>query len=264
MTLRPIKGFPLTDDYTTTPVPNAVLGRALTEVEDVDVIKLILRAVWLLERQNGYPRFVSLEQLRSDRVLSAVFDDAAVFDRALDDAIACEVLVRVSVNGVDRLMLNTESARRASVEMVEAEVVQEEDDADDGWDAPAERSMPADAFRAYEENIGILSPMIRQSILAALEDFTDEDITHAIKIAVENESRTWSFVAGVLRRWLKEGVPDDRHFRWPSRGTEQRKEEGTHPLNPLRRNPNRVDQPRVPETELEEFLEHQRRNRSTE
>ena len=207
MTLRPIKGFPLTDDYTTTPVPNAVLGRALTEVEDVDVIKLILRAVWLLERQNGHPRFISLEQLRSDRVLSVVFDDTAIFDRALDDAIACEVLVRVSVNGVDRLMLNTESARRASVEMVEVEVIQEKDD---GWDVPADRSMPADAFQAYEENIGPLSPMIRESILSSLEDFTDEAITLAIRIAVEDESRSWSFVAGVLRRWAREGIPHER------------------------------------------------------
>ena len=238
MTLRPIKGFPLADDYATTRVPNAVLGRVLSSVDDPNVVKLVLRAVWLLERQNGYPRFIASEQLRSDRVLSVIFGDAETFERTLEDVVALGVLARVSVNGVERLMLNTESARRTSVEMMGGEVVQEEDDDSDGWDAPAERSMPANAFRAYEDNIGMLSPMIRESILSSLEDFTDDEITRAIRIAVENESRSWSYVSAILRRWRNKGVP-----------SEQRSEqlEG------------RTDERDVSEVELNRYIEYLRR-----
>lgn len=218
MSVRPIDGFPLADDYAVTRVPNTVLGRVLAGVEDVGVIKLIFRAVWLLERQSGYPRIISVEQLRTDRVVSVVFGDASAFDRALGYAVECGILVRIWVDGVERLMLNTESARRASTEVG----VNGESDEEDGWDSPAVRSVEANAFRAYEENIGVLSPMIRESILSSLEDFTDEEITEAIRIAVENESRSWSFVSGVLRRWAREGVPDEPRTKYPSRRSGER------------------------------------------
>ena len=70
MSDQPIKGFPLSDDYGATRVPNAILGRVLAEVEDPKTLKLILRAIWLLERQRGFPRYISTEDLRRDRVLS--------------------------------------------------------------------------------------------------------------------------------------------------------------------------------------------------
>ena len=108
---------------------------------------------------------------------------------------------------------------------------------------PTSAALPPDAFRAYEENIGVLSPMIRENILSALEDFTDEDITYAVRIAVENESRSWSFVAGVLRRWLRDGVPDERNDG-QSRGT--------------------ADRGRVSETELRKYLEEQRKRSRSE
>ena len=210
MTIRPINGFPLSDDYAGTRVPNAVLGRVLSSVDDVDVIKLVLRAVWLLERQRGYPRYIAVEDLQRDRVLSNVFVNTVALERALDTAIEYGVIAKVVINGNACLMLNTESAQRAATDGAIASAVLVTTNDDDDWDAPAASSMPTDAFRAYEDNIGLLSPMIRESILAALEDFTDDDITRAIRIAVENESRSWSFVAGVLRRWSREGIPDER------------------------------------------------------
>lgn len=237
MTIRPINGFPLSDDYAGTRVPNAVLGRVLSSIDDADVIKLVLRAVWLLERQRGYPRFIAVEDLQRDRVLSNVFVNTVALERALDTAIEYGVIAKVVINGNVCLMLNTESAQRAAMDGAITSAVVGTTNADDDWDAPAASSMPSDAFRAYEENIGFLSPMIRESILAALEDFTDDDITRAIRIAVENESRSWSFVAGVLRRWSREGIPDER-----TGGTT-----------------GGADDRRVPEAELRKYLEEQRK-----
>ena len=237
MTIRPISGFPLSDDYAGTRVPNAVLGRVLSSVDDADVIKLVLRAVWLLERQRGYPRFIAVEDLQRDRVLSNVFVNTVALERALDTVIEYGVIAKVVINGNACLMLNTESAQRAAMDGAATSTVVGTTNDDDDWDAPAASSMPSDAFRAYEDNIGLLSPMIRESILAALEDFTDDDITRAIRIAVENESRSWSFVAGVLRRWSREGIPDERT-------------DGTT---------GGADDRRVPEAELRKYLEEQRK-----
>ncbi len=233
---QPIKGFPLPDDFATTRVPNAVLGRVLSTIEDADEIKLILRAIWLLEHQRGYPRYITRNDLRRDRILSVTIPDQSDFDRILQSAIERGVFVEVSINDNSCLMFNTESARRASIEVSTTTDNLNEDD--NGWETAAVSTALADAFRAYEENIGILSPMIRQSILAALEDFTDEDITHAVRIAVENESRSWSYVSGILRRWTNEGIP-----------SEQRSEqlEG------------RSDERDVSEVELNRYIEYLRR-----
>ncbi len=205
---QPIKGFPLPDDFATTRIPNAVLGRVLSTIDDAVEIKLILRALWLLEHQRGYPRYITRDDLRRDRVLSVVIPDQSDFDLILKSAIERGIFLEATINNNICLMFNTESARRASIEVSSTSSDLNKDN--NGWESPAASTGFADAFRAYEENIGILSPMIRQSILAELENFTDEHITHAIRIAVENESRSWSFVAGVLRRWARDGIPHER------------------------------------------------------
>lgn len=241
MSAQPIMGFPLSDDHGTTRVPNLVLGRVLAEVEESMTLKLILRAIWLLEHQRGFPRYISTEDLRRDRVVSRLIRDELELSKCLNSAKAHGILIEVSVNGNECLMLNTESAERTSFDAIALIETPENDS--DGWDSPTTSVMPPDAFRAYEENIGLLSPMIRENILSALEDFTDEDITHAVRIAVENESRSWSFVAGVLRRWLRDGVPHERNDGQSGRAT---------------------DRGRVSETELRKYLEEQRkRSRSS-
>ena len=246
---QPVKGFPLPDDFATTRIPNAVLGRVLTTIEDADEIKLVLRALWLLEHQRGYPRYITHDDLRRDRVLSVAIPDQADFNRILKSAIERGIFIQASINNNICLMFNTESARRASIPMPPMPTANHTIDDnlnknDNSWDTPAASTGTADAFRAYEENIGILSPMIRQSILAALEDFTDEDITHAVRIAVENESRSWSYVSGILRRWTNEGIP-----------SEQRSEQ-------LERRPDERD---VSEVQLNRYIEYLRRQqRSTD
>ena len=239
---QPIKGFPLPDDFRTTRVPNAVLGRMLSSIDEIDEIKLILRAIWLLERQRGYPRYITCDDLRRDRVLSVTIPDRSDFDRILRLTIEHGIFIQISINNNICLMFNTDSARRASIEVSSSAVSLNKDG--DYWETPAISNAPADAFRAYEENIGILSPMIRQSILAALEDFTDEDISHAVRIAVENESRSWSFVAGVLRRWARDGIPHERTDATTGGGG--------------------ADRERISQVELRRYLEAQRKRDRTD
>ena len=228
-----LKEFPLSDDFGSTRVPNAVLSAVLDEVEEAETVKLILRAVWLLERKRGFPASITVNELRHDRVLIRVFKSEERFDAALDQSLNLGVLIKFELNNADALMLNTVSATRQvkHVKGRKSEKIEEV-----GWAASVGSEMPEDAFRAYEENIGLLSPMIRENITAALQDFSDEDIIEAIRITVENESRSWSFIAGVLRKWARDGVPNDRRTRTP-RGSE--------------------DTTRVPASELRRYLEQQ-------
>ena len=227
-----LKEFPLGDDFGSTRVPNAVLSAVLDQVAESETVKLILRAVWLLEHRRGFPASITVNELRQDRVLLRALKTQERFDAALDHSLNLGVLIKFQLNNADALMLNTVSATR---QVEHAKGKKSEDVEDDGWGDSVGSDMPNDAFRSYEENIGILSPMIRENITASLQDFSDEDIIEAIKIAVENESRSWSFIAGVLRRWARDGVPkNDRRTRTP-RGSE--------------------DTTRVPASELRRYLE---------
>lgn len=60
-------------------------------------------------------------------------------------------------------------------------------------------------FSCYEKNIGQLTPFIADSIQDALRNFPEEWIPEAIKIAVERNTRKWSYVEGILKNWQVNG-----------------------------------------------------------
>ena len=222
-----MKLFPLQEDYGTTNVPNAVLESLLDADADVDHITFALRALWWLERSPKFPKSVDIDDLRTDRTLVATVGPA--FDSAMDATCKRGIFLRTNSNGNVRLLLNTVSAARQVDNADDGR-----DESPSGWDVPAVRPGPPDAFRAYEQNIGSITPMIREEIGQSLQDFTDAQITQAIRIAVENDARSWAFVRAVLRKWNSEGIPDERQPRGESEGS------------------------RIPQTELRRYLERAR------
>lgn len=61
------------------------------------------------------------------------------------------------------------------------------------------------AYRAYEHEIGPLTPAIVSSIDIALEKHPLEWVTEAIRLAAVYNKRSWRYVAGILRRWSVDG-----------------------------------------------------------
>jgi DNA replication protein len=60
-------------------------------------------------------------------------------------------------------------------------------------------------FTLYEQNIGLLSPMIADQLKDAADQYPPEWIEDAFRRAVEQNKRTWSYVRAILRRWETEG-----------------------------------------------------------
>jgi DnaD/phage-associated family protein len=88
-------------------------------------------------------------------------------------------------------------------------------------------------YRLYEENIGPLTPLIAEQLRDAEQTYPAQWIEDALRIAVENNARRWSYVEAILKRW-QEGGRDDRKDR---RDTEK-------------------DRRRFVEGEFSEFIEH--------
>lgn len=60
-------------------------------------------------------------------------------------------------------------------------------------------------FVLYEQNIGLLSPMIADELKDAADHYPAEWIEAAFREAVLHNKRKWSYIRAILRRWETEG-----------------------------------------------------------
>ncbi len=60
-------------------------------------------------------------------------------------------------------------------------------------------------FVLYEQNIGLLSPLIAEELKDAADHFPMEWIEAAFREAVQHNKRKWSYIRAILRRWETEG-----------------------------------------------------------
>jgi DnaD/phage-associated family protein len=60
-------------------------------------------------------------------------------------------------------------------------------------------------FVLYEQNIGLLSPLIAEELKDASDHFPKEWIEDAFREAVDHNKRKWSYIRAILRRWETEG-----------------------------------------------------------
>lgn len=74
-----------------------------------------------------------------------------------------------------------------------------------------ERNVPAiqperpNIFRLYEQNIGLLSPLLADQLIDALETYPAEWIEEAISESVSYNRRSWRYIQRILEKWATEG-----------------------------------------------------------
>ena len=225
-------GFPDRSSYV--PVPAAVFSQLLEEVRDLAELQCLLRVLFLLHRQSGRLRYLTASALAGDvTLLRAYQGDAAeprvAVKRAVDACVARGTLLRVPVESGERteevLFLNTAQSRSAVEQLRRGELEL------DGLTpaAPAEEP-PAprqDIFTLYEQNIGVITPLIAEELKDAENTYRSDWIEDAVREAVAQNRRSWRYVEAILKRWAQEGkehgadwryakaVPVDEVFRRP-------------------------------------------------
>ena len=73
------------------------------------------------------------------------------------------------------------------------------------WEPVGERS---NIYSLYEQNIGILTPIVAEKIGEAEQRYPLEWIEEAISEAVSLNSRNWRYISRILERWEIEGKAD--------------------------------------------------------
>ena len=209
-----------------TPVPDPLLGPLLEEIQDLAELKVTLRGLWLLHRKRGFPRSLSLAELLNDRVLIRGLsvpggDPREEVRRGLRLAVARQtfLLYQPAPGSPERqfYLLNTDSDRRGLGRMQQDGRLPPQDDLslaegpmetsaeDRPFDPPPADSDKLNIFALYEENVGLLSPIMVEKLKEAEEAYPWPWVQEAFTIAVTHNKRSWHYISGILRRWAAEG-----------------------------------------------------------
>jgi DNA replication protein len=200
---------------TFTPVPNTFINNLLPQIDDIGELKVTLYIMEAIYNKKGYPRFISFDELAANASLISGFKDTAEpldeLKKSLRLAIERNTVLELSLENGEIYFLNTESDRQAiekvksgdikltGIKTAKAEAVNIEE--------------PVNIFAVYEENIGMLTPMIAEELKDAINLYSENWIADAIKEAVKQNARKWSYITAVLERWAKEGRSDGTYRR---------------------------------------------------
>ena len=80
----------------------------------------------------------------------------------------------------------------------------------EGDSAPRIEPERPTVFRLYEQNIGLLSPIIADQLVRAMERYPREWIEDAIGEAVSYNRRNWRYIQRILQNWAATGRSEDR------------------------------------------------------
>ena len=211
-------GFPARMEYT--PVPNIFLNNLLPEITDIAELKITLHLFRLLYYKKGYPQFITLNELSNDVSLMTGIKKIGnipeeTLRQALELAIQRKTILHVTGEDGSReeiYLLNTETNR---------EVVEKIKDGEIHLTGLATKHVSTEVitekqpniFTLYEENIGLLTPMIAEELRDAEKTYPELWIKDAIKEAVNAGKRNWRYISAILERWATEGKSDGTHLR---------------------------------------------------
>jgi DNA replication protein len=210
--MKDFQGFPNRMEFTA--IPNVFFSGLMPEIDDVAELKATLHVMARLYRQKGYPRYISFAELLGDASLMNGLKGEEALRRGLGLAVGRGTLLHLTLerNGAadDIYLLNDGAGRQAVAKIESGELKLAEGKA---VNPPAAGEAPPDIFTLYEQNIGLLTPMLADQLRDAESSYPLDWIRDAIREAVNHGKRKWSYVSAILERWATEGKTDGAYQR---------------------------------------------------
>ncbi len=224
--MRTFSGFPA-GKTRFTPIPDLFFSDLLVHIDDLAELKVTLYMLWFLHRQQGYPHYMTLAELGGERVLLSALqsdsdedwrDPVDLLNAAVERAVERGTLLRIQVRGdqnrgdqnrqeqqADYLFANTPLGRKAVEQVKRGELLLETS----GYvrEVAPEPERP-NIFTLYEQNVGLLQPIIAEELRDAEDTYPEEWIEDAFRVAAENNARNWRYIRSILERWAKDGKDD--------------------------------------------------------
>jgi DNA replication protein len=198
--MRTFAGFPR--DVHFGGIPKVFFSQLLPEIDDLDELKVTIHLLHVLYERKGYPRFITDHDLVADKVLMRAIENEGALRSALGRAVGRGTILRLAMEN-DREALAKIESGEIDVGMLPSGQTCE---------GGGERH---NIFALYEENIGLLSPMIAEELKDAEKQYPESWIEDAFREAVSLNKRNWRYIAAILKRWESEGKGHGE----PGRGT---------------------------------------------
>ena len=209
--MKPFQGFPSRMEFTS--VPNLLFSAVLPQIDDLAELRVTLLLIAALYRKKGAPRYAGKNELLADAAvvenLRGLGDDVeATLAAALEKAVSRGTFIAL-----------------AAGEGGEAETFYLLNDPSGGLTLggkkarplPVPAGAPPDIFTAYEENIGLLTPMVADELKDAERNYPAEWVRDAIREAALHNKRNIRYITKILETWTAEGRSDGTYQRNPEK-----------------------------------------------
>jgi DnaD/phage-associated family protein len=175
-------------------LPDSFFTQAVPKIQDLAELKVVLYAAYLILRKQDpstqrSESSVTYKQLKAEACrLSPELDEETLL-QALNSAVEHGALSRstLNINGVleDVYSLTADSRQPPTINV----------------------------FALYEQNIGMIAPMIAEELKEAEKIYPPQWIEEAFKEAVTLNKRSWRYIARILERWASEGKDSGEYKR---------------------------------------------------
>lgn len=197
------KAFPASPGEQFVLLPESFFTQAIPEIDDVAELKVILCFFYLLHHKQGHHGFITHEELLSYCI--PVIGKQG-FDSGLRSAMKRGVILSVGkeVNG-----------RRENVYFANKEVI---DRASHGI-IPKQATQPLNIFALYEQNIGLITPLVAEELKEAVKVYPAQWIEEAFREAVNMNKRSWKYISRILERWASDGKDSGEYRQGIKKGS---------------------------------------------
>jgi len=181
------------------PLPDAFFGELAPLIDDLAEMQVTLACFRIVTSKTGSPRAIRWTDLAADDGLRAALDEPDM-RAGLERAVTRGSLLRVWADpgdGPEELyFINTERGREAVTQLQRGE-------RPEGL-APAEPPVAStgrpNIFALYEQNIGLITPMLADELRDAEATYPAAWIEDAFREAVRQNARSWVYVRKILER----------------------------------------------------------------
>jgi len=170
-------------------LPDSFFTQAVPRIQDLAELKVVLYVAYLILRRPDHSHFVTFKELQAESCrLSAKLSEETL-RQALDSAVEHGTLLHSTsnINGMlgDVYSLTVDSYQPSAINI----------------------------FDLYEQNIGMITPMIAEELKDAEKLYPSQWIEEAFKEAVTLNKHSWKYIARILERWASEGKDSGEYKR---------------------------------------------------
>jgi DNA replication protein len=174
-------------------LPDSFFTQTVPRMQSLAELKVVLYVAYVILRKPDYPHpdiiGVTYKELKTEGCrLSAELGEKTL-RQALDSAVEHGTLLHstLNINGMleDVYSLTAESRQPPTINI----------------------------FALYEQNIGMITPLIAEELKEAEKLYPPQWIEEAFKEAVTLNKRSWKYIARILERWASEGKDSGEYKR---------------------------------------------------